>query len=126
MDNLIILFSTTTIVVGIIIVINPEPIFGLLSMKSKSLCLHILAVFLRIMLGIALVIYAPESKYPTAILILGYISIIAGAFLAEMGRTNFWRLMLWAHNFSHSFGRIVGFLAILFGGFLFHAVVWWA
>ena len=59
-----------------------------------------------------------RSKYPTAILILGWISIVAAAVLGIMGRTNFKRLMSWALNVAPSFGRLGGLLAILFGGFL--------
>ena len=77
----------------------------------------------RIILGVALIMYATESKYPKAILIIGWISIVAASVLGIMGRPNFRRLMSWALSLAPSFGRIGGFLAILFGGFLIHAVV---
>lgn len=123
MNYIIILFGAATVVAGIIIVINPETVFGLLRKNLDSLGLHILAVFVRIILGVALIICAAESKYPTAILILGWISIVAAAVLGILGRTNFKRLMSWALGLAPSFGRIGGFLAILFGGFLVHAVI---
>ncbi len=66
---------------------------------------------------------ATESKYPTTILVIGWISIVAASVLGIMGRTNFMRLMSWALSVAPSFGRIGGVLAILFGGFLIHAVV---
>ena len=123
MNYIIILFATTTITAGIIIVINPETIFGLLRKKLESLSLHILAVVVRVILGAALIMFATESRYPTAILILGWISIVAASVLGIMGRTNFKRLMSWALGVAPIFGRIGGLLAILFGGFLIHAVV---
>ncbi len=123
MNYIIIIFATATIVAGIIIVINPETIFGLLHRKLDSLSLHILAVAVRVILGVALIMYATESRYPTAILILGWISIVAASVLGIMGRTYFKRLMSWALSVAPSFGRIGGSLAILFGGFLIHAVV---
>jgi hypothetical protein len=123
MNYIIVLFGTAIIVAGVIIVVNPETVFGLIRKKSESLSLHILAVVVRIILGVALMMYATESKYPTAISILGWISIVAASVLGIMGRTNFRRLMSWTLSFSSSFGRIGGFLAILFGGFLIHAVV---
>jgi len=123
MNYIIMLFGTATIVAGIIIVINPESVFGLMRRKLESLGLHILAVVVRIIIGVALIMCAAESKYPTGILILGWISIVAASVLGIMGRTNFRRLMSWALNLKPSFGRIGGFLAILFGGFLIHAVV---
>ena len=122
MNYIVILLSAATIVAGIIIVINPETVFGLIRKKSESLGMHILAVVVRIILGVALIMYATESKYPTAILFLGWLSIVAASVLGIMGRTNFRRLMSWSLRFSQFFGRIGGFVAILFGGFLIHAV----
>ena len=123
MNYIVMLFGAATIAAGIVIVINPESVFGLMSRKLNSLGLHILAVVVRIIIGIALIICAAESKYPTAILILGWISIVAASVLGIMGRANFKRLMLWALSVAPSFGRIGGLLAILFGGFLLYAVV---
>ena len=122
MNYIIILFGIATIVAGLIIVINPDTVFGLLRRKLESLGLHILAVVVRIILGAALIICAAGSKYPSAILILGWISIVAAAVLGIIGRTNFKRLMSWALSVAPSFGRLGGLLAILFGGFLIHAV----
>ena len=123
MKYLIILFSAATIIAGIIIVVNPETIFGLLRRKLDSLGMHILAVVVRIILGVALIICAAESKYPTTILILGWISIIAACVLGIIGRTKFMALMSWALGLAPSLGRMGGVLAILFGGFLIHAVI---
>jgi hypothetical protein len=123
MNYIVMLFGAATIVAGIIIVIYPESIFGLVRRKLDSLGLHILAVVVRIIIGVALIMCAAESKYPTAILILGWISIVAASVLGIMGRSNFKRLMSWALSVAPSFGRIGGLLAILFGGFLIYAVV---
>ena len=123
MNYIILLFGAATLIAGIIIVINPETVFGPIRRNSESLSLHILAVVVRVIIGAALIIYAPESKYPTAILILGWVSIIAAAVLGIMGRKNFKRLMSWALGLKDSLGRIAGFFAILFGGFLVYAVI---
>ena len=123
MNYIVMLFGAATIAAGVIIVINPESVFGLMRRKLNSLGLHILAVVVRIIIGIALIICAAESKYPTAILIIGWISIVAASVLGIMGRANFKRLMSWALSIAPSFGRIGGLLAILFGGFLLYAVV---
>ena len=123
MNFLIIMFSTATIIAGMIIVINPETIFGLLRRTLESIGLHILAVLVRVILGVALIMYSAESKFPTVIAIIGWISILAAFVLGIMGRTNFNRLMSWALSIAPSIGRIGGLLAILFGGFLIYAVV---
>jgi len=122
-NYIILLFGAATLIAGIIIVTNPETVFGPIRRNSESLSLHILAVVVRVIIGAALIIYAPESKYPTAIFILGWVSIIAATVLGIMGRTNFKRLMSWALGLTDSLGRIAGFFAILFGGFLIYAVI---
>lgn len=123
MNYIISLFGAATIVAGIIILMNPDSIFGLLRRNLGSLGLHILAVVVRIIIGIALILYATESKYPTAIRILGWLSIVAAFIIGIMGRQNFKKLMSWALNLKPSLGRIGGIIAILFGGFLIHAVI---
>ena len=123
MNSIIILFSTATIIAGVVILIKPEMVFGLIRRNSESLGLHVLAVVIRIIIGIALIVCAAKSKYPTTILIIGWISIVAASALGIMGRTNFKRLMSWALRVAPSFGRVGGLLAILFGSFLIHAVV---
>ena len=123
MNSLIILFGTATIVAGLIIVIKPETVFGLLRRNFESLSIHILAVVIRIIIGVALIMAAAESNYPTTILIIGWISIIAASILGIMGRKNFKRLISWALSIVPFFGRIGGLIAILFGAFLIHAVV---
>ena len=123
MHYLIMLFGFTTAIAGIIIVINPDLVFGLLRRKLESFGLHILAVVLRIIIGVALIMYAEESKYPAAILVLGWISIVAASVLGIMGRTKFKRLMSWALSLKPYLGRIGGFFAILFGSFLIYVVV---
>jgi hypothetical protein len=123
MNYVIILFCTATIVAGIIIVINPETVFGLIRKNLDSLGMHILAVVVRTILGVALLMCAAESKYPTAVVILGWITIVAAFVIGIMGRNNFKRLISWALSLPNSFKRIGGFLAILFGVFLVHAVV---
>jgi hypothetical protein len=119
---LIIAFSAVTIIAGLIILINPDMIFRLLRRHLESLSMHILAVVLRVILGLALIVCAAASKFPTAILVLGWVSIVAAAVLAIVGRRNFKRLMSWALGLAPHFGRIGGLLAILFGAFLVYAV----
>ena len=123
MNYIIILFGAATLVAGIIIVINPETIFGLMRRKSEALSLHILAVVIRLIIGVALIVTAATSKYPAAFLTLGWLSIVAASVFAMMGRINFKRLMAWALSLAPSLGRIGGLLAILFGGFLIHAAI---
>jgi len=123
MTILIIIFGVLTLLAGIIIIINPENIFGLLSKHSEKLEMQILAVVVRLVLGVLLIYQSGASKYPLVIEIIGWLSIVAAVFFAVIGRNNFKRLISWALSLAKPFGRVGGFVAVCFGTFLVYAFV---
>lgn len=123
MSQLIILFGALTLLAGTVIVLNPEVIFGYLRRNLEKLVIHILAVAVRLILGILLILQSDLSRYPLLIELLGWLSIIAALSLAVMGRRNFLRLMSWALNVLKPYGRVGGIFAVVFGGFLIYAFV---
>lgn len=123
MTILIIIFGALTLLAGIVIVINPETIFGFLRKNLDKLELHILAVVVRIVLGVLLIYQSRISKFPLVIEIIGWLSIFAAIFLAVMGRRNFKRLMSWALCLAKPIGRVGGVIAMAFGAFLIYAFI---
>ncbi|MGD9039809.1 MAG: hypothetical protein PVH82_09265 [Desulfobacteraceae bacterium] len=121
MTLVIIIFAALTLLAGIVIVINPEVIFGFLRHNLERLKLHILAVAVRIVLGVLLIYQSSLSKFPFIIEIIGWLSIVAAIFLAVMGRRNFKRLMSWALSLAKPIGRVGGVIAMAFGAFLIYA-----
>jgi len=123
MTALIIIFGALTLLAGMVIVINPEAIFGYLRSNYDKLAIHILAVVVRLIIGTLLISQSGLSNYPLVIEILGWLSIVAALSLAAMGRHNFHRLMSWALTFLKPYGRVGGVFAAAFGGFLIYAFV---
>ena len=123
MTVVIIIFGALTLLAGLVIVINPEVIFGFLRNNLDKLVLHILAVVIRLILGTLLIYQSNISKFPIIIEVIGWLSIVAAIFLAVMGRDNFNRLMSWALSLSKPFGRVGGVLAVAFGAFLIYGFV---
>ena len=123
MPLVIIMFGGLTLLTGIIIIINPESIFGLLKKHIERLELQLIAIVVRLVLGGLLLYLSGVSRYPFAIEIIGWISIIAAMFLSIIGRDNFKRLMSWALSLKKPVGRIGGFIAVCFGAFLIYAFV---
>lgn len=121
MTVLIIIFGALTLLAGIVIVINPEIIFGFLRKKLDKPELHILAVVVRLVLGVLLIYQSNVSRFPLVIEIIGWLPIVAAIFLGVMGRRNFKRLMAWALSLVKIFGRVGGALAVAFGSFLIYA-----
>jgi hypothetical protein len=108
---------------GIVIIINPEPIFGFLRKNKDKLEIHILAVVVRLVLGVLLITQSNVSKFPFVIEIIGWLSIVAALSLGLMGRRNFNRLMSWALSLVKLVGRLGGVLAAAFGAFLIYAFI---
>ncbi len=123
MVEAILIFGALTLFAGIVIIINPEVIFGFLRNNLDSLGLHILAVVIRFVLGVLLIYQSGASKFPFAIEIIGWLSIIAAISLAAIGRRYFTRLMSWALSLVKPIGRIGGFFAVAFGAFLIYTFV---
>ncbi len=123
MTTLIIIFGALIMLAGAVIVMNPEIIFGYLRRNLDSSAIHILAIVVRLIIGALLISQSSLSKYPLAIEILGWLSIVAALSLAVMGRHNFHRLLSWALTFLKPFGRVGGVFAAAFGGFLIYAFV---
>lgn len=123
MTELIIIFGALILLTGVVILINPEVIFGYLRSHLDKLIIHILAVVVRLIIGVLLINQSGLSKFPLVIEILGWLSIVAALSLAVMGRHNFQRLMSWALTFLKPYGRVGGVFAAAFGGFLIYAFV---
>lgn len=123
MALLIIMFGALTLLAGFIIIFNPEIIFGFLRNNLDKPALHVVAVVVRLALGVLLISQAGISRFPMIIEALGWLSIIAALTFAVIGRRNFTRLMSWALSLSIPFGRFGGVFAAAFGIFLIYAFV---
>jgi hypothetical protein len=108
---------------GFVIFINPEFVFGFLRNNSNKVGLHILAVVIRLILGIFLIYQSDSSRYPHVIEFIGWLSIFAAAVFAVIGRKNFRSLMAWVLSKVDTMGRIGGVLAMAFGAFLLHSFI---
>jgi hypothetical protein len=123
MSILIIIFGALTLLAGMVILINPDIIFGFLRKNMDKIGIHILAVVVRLVLGMLLIYYSDISRFPLVIEIIGWISIVAAVTLAVIGRKNFRRLMSWALNIMKPVARFGGILAMAFGGFIIYAFI---
>jgi hypothetical protein len=85
--------------------------------------MHILAVIIRLVLGVFMILESNVSRFPSLIEVIGWISIIAAIVLGIIGRRYFNSLMKWALSLSQPLGRIGGIFAMGFGAFLVYAFV---
>jgi len=81
------------------------------------------AVIVRLVLGVALIIAAPESRFPSVFLVLGWVAIVAAVAGALMGRERLRRFVnWWFERFSPPTIRVWVLFAMGFGGFLIYGV----
>ncbi len=123
MTIFIIIFGALTCLAGIVILVNPELVFGLLQKNYAKIELQIVAVALRLILGVILIVQSDNSKYPIVIEIIGWLSIVAAVFFIVIGRNNFLKIMSWALSQVKTLGRIGGVIASTFGAFLIYAFI---
>jgi hypothetical protein len=123
MTLFIIIFGTLTCLAGGVIFVNPEVVFGFLRKHSDKIELHVVAIVIRLLLGVFLIKQSAASKYPFAIEFIGWLSIGAAVCFAVIGRNNFSRLMAWALSLVKTLGRVGGVIASCFGAFLVYAFV---
>lgn len=119
----ILIFAALTCLAGMVIIVNPEIVFGFLRRYSDRVELHLLAVVIRLVLGVCLIYQASVSRYPLAIEIIGWLSIVAAVIFAVIGREKFIQLMAWALSMVNIMGRVGGLFASIFGAFLFYAFI---
>jgi hypothetical protein len=83
-----------------------------------------LAVIVRLVLGLALILSASDSRFPSVFLILGWIAIVAGVAAAFLGRERLRRFVnWWVERFSPSGIRLWVLFAMAFGGFLVYGIL---
>ena len=117
----IIIFGSLILLAGLLLVVNPNIVFGFLQNNDDNLAIQVIAVSVRLIIGILLIKQSNVSRYPLAIEVIGWIFVIAGIFLAVIGRGRFRQLMSWVLTKFKAYGRIAGGIAMAFGGFLIYA-----
>jgi hypothetical protein len=81
------------------------------------------AVLVRLALGFALILSAPESRFPSVFLVLGWVAIAAGVAAAFLGRERLRKFVnWWVERFSPATIRLWVLFAMAFGGFLIYGV----
>ncbi len=81
-----------------------------------------IAVIVRLLLGLALIIVAPDSRFPAAFQLLGLVAIFAAVVVAFMGRNRVRKLVGWFERFSPAIVRLWLLFGMAFGGFLIYGV----
>lgn len=80
------------------------------------------AVIMRLLLGVALIIAAPQSRFPEVMEVLGWIAIIAAVAILFMGRNRLIKFIAWFQRMTDAMVRVWLLFGFAFGAFLVYAV----
>lgn len=122
MQYMIITLGALIAMTGLVIVIAPQMLLGMLQKHADKPLLFALAVIVRLVLGALLIAYAPKSAFPLTLQFLGWIAVAAAVTILVAGRERLGRLIGWAISVASRYARPAGILAVLFGAFLMYAV----
>lgn len=117
----ILIFSGMILVAGFLLLINPAIVFGFLQRNIENSATHLIAVVVRLVIGMLLIVQSGTSRFPSIIEALGWVFVVAAFSLAVIGKVKFRRMMSWVLINLKSFGRVAGIISIGFGGYLLFA-----
>lgn len=123
MQTSIILLGLLITALAAVMMMSPARLTGFMLRHSGDPWFHILAAAVRIVLGIVLILYADESRFPTALTLLGWIFLLAGVTFALLSPPRFQKLVAWMFDRFGRYVRIAALGGVVFGLFLVYAVV---
>jgi hypothetical protein len=119
----IILLGLLITVMGAVLMLSPARLTQFMLGHSGDPWFHILAAAVRIVLGVILILYADETRFSTALTVLGWIALLAGVTIALTPPSRFQKMVAWAFDRFGRYLRIAALGAVVFGLFLVYAVV---
>lgn len=108
---------------GLAIAVSPRTFLALFDRYKHRTGLYVLAVAIRLLLGVVLIVFAPQTGYPVTFRILGVILIAAAVGILLIGPGRLQQLIAWLIARVGKYARFAGALAVLFGVFLIAAVL---
>lgn len=99
-------------------IVNPDNLMkSVTSVLDQKWGLYF-GIIVRLILGAALIIAAPNSSFPLVFGALGWVAILAALVLAVMGRRNIQKLIAWFEQLPTRMIRVWLLFGMAFGGFL--------
>ena len=123
MYYIIILFGLLITALSFYILFQPKVALEHVLNRAGSTHLYVLAIGARIGMGLILLLYADQSRFPLTLHILGYLMLVAGIILLLIGRPRFERLVKWAIRTFVNMAWLPATLGVVLGLFLIYAVL---
>jgi hypothetical protein len=106
---------------GVLGLVRPASLIGLVERPWRSRATIYLAMAFRAGLGVLLIAAAPATRFPEAIGVLGALSLLSAASIPLLGYERLRRFVAWWAARPAGFVRAWALVACAFGGFLAYA-----
>ncbi|MGI9271061.1 MAG: hypothetical protein ACR2QT_04755 [Woeseiaceae bacterium] len=121
---IVLVVAITVIVLAARGILAPERLVAFVASAMDESWGMYIAVGVRLLLGAALIIAAPVTRYPVVFQVLGVIALVAAVILVLMGRERVRKFIVWwIEKMSPSLIRMWLLFGIAFGGFLVFGVL---
>jgi len=121
MSSIVVVFGVAVGLLGVGGVVRPTGLIRLVETMWQSPAGFRLAIALRLVLGVLLILAAPECRFPRVIRFLGVFSLVAGAAGAAIGPERLRSFVRWWTGLPTGFVRGWSLVAVAFGSFLAYA-----
>lgn len=123
MTLIVVFFGALLVGLGMLGLALPSHLIDLVEALSHLSRGHYLPVGLRVILGVALLVAAPTSRFPQVFQILGAFSLLAAVITALLGMARLRKLIQWWTQRPLGLIRGWSLVAALLGAFLVYGVV---
>jgi hypothetical protein len=120
---LILFFGLLIVVMAGLLMFRPKLLTDFMVRNAAATWMHVMAVAVRLIMGVALLLYASQSRFPLPLQIIGWIAIAAGVILALIPPARFKQLVTWAFERFGHYTRAAALAALVFGAFIIYAVL---
>lgn len=121
MKAVALVFGVFVAAVGLVGVVAPDALLRIGEYLATPGWIYISSA-LRVAFGLVLIRVAPVSRAPTALRVLGVITLIAGLITPFVGVDRAHAILEWSRAEGHAIVRFWAALAVIFGGFITYAV----
>ena len=119
----ILFFGIAVSVLSVWAIFVPERLRKLISAITDRALGYYVAAAVRLLLGITLIIAAPDSRFPVIFEIIGWLTIVAAVILLLIGQGQQRKLAAWFDRFPEMAIRRWLVLGVAFGAFLAYGVL---
>jgi hypothetical protein len=116
------IFAAFIVLMGLTLLIAPAKLVGVVTTLFDGKAGLWVAVGLRLVIGVLLVLTAPQSRFPFVFWLIGLIAIVAAVVAVVMGQDRIRNFVMWWVRKPPTFLRLWSLIAIAFGAFIFYGL----